>query len=116
MNYNELNAQQLRVELELENCRIEGANKVRKTVQMYSCVIGFFGTPILLCLLKNHFSGVQCLALWLGCAIVYWRSNPKKKHYLHHEGWENEARIILRDAAYQRANSSAIEQKSKSDD
>jgi hypothetical protein len=113
MNYKDMNSQQLRIKLDLENSRILGANDVRKTVQMYACVLGYFGWIIILCFTRNHYSGVQCLALWLGCGLAYWRSKPKKIHYLYYEGWEHEARIVLKDAAYERAHRYFIEEKSK---
>ena len=113
----DMNSQQLRAALNAENNRIEGANAVRKTIQMSACIVGVLGWIIPVCLMKNqNDKGVLCLSLWLGCWLVYWRSKPKPPHYLYDNNWEDKAREILEEAEWARLQRALAEREAENEE
>ncbi len=113
----DMDERELRTALNAENCRIEGANVVRKTVQMWAVLVAILGTIIIFRLVNNA-NSQACLdvILWVGCSLVYWRSKPKPLHYLYDDGWEDEARAVLKEAQWDRMQRRRIERESNRDD
>jgi hypothetical protein len=119
MEIEEMDERQLRTALNAENCRIEGVNSVRKTVQMCAVLVAIVGTIIIIRLVHPAKSQ-DCLGaiLLAGCAIVYWRSKPKPLHHfsLYDDGWEDQARAALKQARWDKMQRDRIERESNQDD